>query len=442
MLTNCTTCRYLLPRLSLQPSVPLHTSAAIHAQLRRNFKGSYHWSTQEDEQIKSLVAKHGKAWIKIRRLMDIDTEPGNIRIRYSVLTSSRNGLWTEVEDRTLCEIIGDLKTQGMAPGSYYGFWVLVSEKLATGRTPRDCQKRWSYIDVDVNRHTWSQDERAKIQSAVDLLSHLSNLPEDVAHARSSEPWLLITDNGQSSRLPKGFWHQVSKAVGSRSPHQCMMEWISRHEICLGQPKYTSSFEEAKRLAQLIEQHGRKWEYIHRNFMPHITPHNLFLMYSEWLRAIEDFGPNVFDVDPSDRLVDYKGGTTALRPTGSDGLYDPSGPVRKVYIRHPKIALTSVYLAFLRADASGRLRLPRKSNKTSTKRGFAIPQLSDKRAYNRVGRLAGTAEKLVESIIRRNGDMKAVSKDMKAPRSECIRAAKAVSQVIPSAGQMIDAMSKK
>ncbi|KAJ2780994.1 hypothetical protein H4R18_003144 [Coemansia javaensis] len=292
-----------------------------------------HWTRELDERLRRLVAERGRAWKSIAADLGIEGSPLKVRSRWEVLQPKKRDVWTGDEDRALVQAIAEY-TQGSRALGEYGSWVSIARRLGTGRTPAQCQTRWTYTLLPrqgkvvpftrfkgVRGWMWSDDEEARLRRVVDATVNVDDPPEAVARAASEEPWLLL-GIGSSGCMGQQFWIYVASRVGTRTANQCKRKWHSLSDA-KGPGRFTIS--DARRMAELVAVHGRKWEFLAREHFPGVRPLDIQLHYNRWRQLEERHGVSLLEIDPLSMLKDYDG-RSALRPTGPDGHYDPNGPL--------------------------------------------------------------------------------------------------------------------
>ncbi|KAJ1943991.1 hypothetical protein FBU59_002731, partial [Linderina macrospora] len=297
-------------------------------------KKRHQWQPSEDTQLLSIALQHKHPWKAAKDQMKLGIAQMNYRRRYEVLTGHNHGTWTLAEVRKLQSTITKLKREGHRPDSY-GWWVLVAERLGTGRTPRACNMRWNnavkllrgtkqspVILIGKRINQWSDDEKARLQSAVRAIIETKDSAEN--STMSDEPWLVFSVNVPWT-LPTGFWMRVAGMVGTRTAQQCRTEWEA---LCCVWPRM--SVDEIRRMQMAVREHGRRWEFIRARYLPHVPAAKMRALDLQWRALQKTCKHDLLSLDPDEVLSDYDG-KSALRRTGSDGFYDPNGVVQRIIV---------------------------------------------------------------------------------------------------------------
>lgn len=192
------------------------------------------WTPEQDEALRSAVAKHGaKHWKAIA--LEIPGERTHIQClqRWSKVLKPGlvKGAWSEDEDAALRHIV-----QLVAKGN----WVGVAEHIP-GRTAKQCRERWMLVlDPSIRKDEWTKEED-------ELLIQL--------HQRHGNSWALIakqldgrTENSTKSRFKSlerkrerswtahedstilraraehASWEAIAEMLPNRTKHACKMRW--------------------------------------------------------------------------------------------------------------------------------------------------------------------------------------------------------------------------
>ncbi|KAI8319516.1 hypothetical protein GQ54DRAFT_265154, partial [Martensiomyces pterosporus] len=150
------------------------------------YKKRHMWTTDQDDRLRELVASKGNAWTEIAAELGIEGSPMKARRRWEVLQPQKADVWTRSEDTKLARAISDCTQHGHIPGER-GWWVAVSQKMSTGRSPRQCYTRW-------------------VRTLLPM--------------QGSEPWLVIPKN-PARNVNSQYWVYVAGQVGTRTPAQCV-----------------------------------------------------------------------------------------------------------------------------------------------------------------------------------------------------------------------------
>ncbi|KAJ2804904.1 hypothetical protein H4R20_002311, partial [Coemansia guatemalensis] len=263
--------------------------------------------------------------------------------------------WSNDEDADLAKAIHEYMQDGHVLGDD-GSWVAVADKLKTRRTASQCYRRWTTALLPrqgraapftrfekIRGWGWQTDETQRLQSTMDAISNVQDPPEAVTEAAGTEPWLLIDSSLSGYRL-RDFWVYVASRVGTRTPAQCSGKW---NFLRNGGVPCDMTTDDAKRLAVLVKQHGRKWVLLAQTYFPGRKAADLCYLYARWRYLEKKHGVDLLKIDPFARIRDYNG-RSALRPTGEDGNYDPEGPLVRVYKSGATTALTPYTLSLINA----------------------------------------------------------------------------------------------
>ncbi|KAJ1734976.1 hypothetical protein LPJ61_000795 [Coemansia biformis] len=388
------------------------------------------WTKEQDEQLRQLVAEKGRAWTDIAAALGIAGSPLKARSRWSVLQPKNRDAWTKKEDDDLARAVQKYMQTGNVPGDH-GSWVAVARMLPTNRTPAQCHSRWTHTllprqgkRVTYTRFkkvcggVWDDAEAARLRSTVDAIATVSDTPEAVADAERKEPWLLLGD-GTSDYLARQFWVYVASQVGTRTAHQCIRKWqTTAHVTTAG--RITTS--EARRLAELVRDHGRKWQYLASAYFPERRPVELYRQYSRWCLLEKRHGVDLLGIDPFSRIRDYNG-VSALRPTGEHGGYDPSGRLARVFKSGPTSAMTPYVLAIM--NVWSRRGVSRKPDAIRVP-GGSVRAVVPSDVVNR----------LFAALARHRNDWVSVSRSVGIPAPKCRMYADILAERLPSIKDII------
>ncbi|KAJ2859622.1 hypothetical protein GGH94_005996 [Coemansia aciculifera] len=443
----------LIPETTLR--VPLLQRWTTHAStiskpesaIRTTDRRSRHiWTPEGDEKLVSLATKHGLKWTTISKEMNLGLSVMSYRRRWEVLHASNQGAWTLAEDRKLersVEMLAQSKSIGR-----YGLWVQVAKLMNTKRTPRDCYWRWNSTvrrlpgdsnlplrTKGVNIKTWSEVELRRFSDALSALTDSGDSTAAVDRAREKEPWLVPMVEPQFTQ-PAGFWTLVAENVGTRTAQQCRSHWqvVKTTSQFGNRPSdMIISVSETKRLARIVEQHGKRWTYIHEHHFPRIPYHYLCSVYNQWRRTADKYQVDLHTVDPEKMLIDYEPGScTALRRTGTNGLYDPNGTLRIVKVFHSRSPLVPFRLALMPSLDHCRYLEGSKSGATTFKpRSFIMKGNEASHDADLLHCGTDTLNRLIKSLAAYGEDWVAIGKDMGLRASQCQRLYNDVVKILPS-----------
>ncbi|KAJ6180057.1 hypothetical protein N7519_010518 [Penicillium mononematosum] len=112
--------------------------------------------------------------------------------------------------------------------------------LLTGRTNKDCRKRWSKIQVDIQKGVWTREEDERLQQAVQQL---------------------------------GFkWSRVATMVQCRNADQCAKRWQQTLRPGLKHTSWTPEDDEI--LLAAIRTHDNNWKQISLSVFPDRSTHDI------------------------------------------------------------------------------------------------------------------------------------------------------------------------
>ncbi|KAJ6092573.1 hypothetical protein N7486_007862 [Penicillium sp. IBT 16267x] len=147
--------------------------------------------------------------------------------------SRARNYWTAEEDQILREeatlqvnTIGNVKN-----------WSIIATKLES-RTNKDCRKRWSKLQTNVNKGVWSADEDHRLRRAVEQRG-------------------LSYDNT--------LWTLVAQDVQTRHADQCAKRWYHFLDPNLIRDEWNE--KEDMRLLEAVRVHGRAWREISEKEFP-------------------------------------------------------------------------------------------------------------------------------------------------------------------------------
>ncbi|KAJ2075300.1 hypothetical protein GGH13_000707 [Coemansia sp. S155-1] len=404
------------------------------------------WTSEGDEKLVSLAVKHGFKWTTISEEMNLGLSAMSYKRRWEVLHASNQGAWTLAEDRKLersVEILAQRK-----PCNKYGLWVHVAKLMNTKRTPRDCYWRWhntverlpgafdSPLRTEgVNIKTWSEEELRRFDAALSALMDSADSAAAVDRARDKEPWLVPMVEPPFTQ-PAGFWVLVAENVGTRTAQQCRAHWqaVKNTSQFGDRPSdMIMSVSETKSLARLVEQHGKRWTYIHEQHFPQVPAHHLCSVYDQWRKTTDRYQVDLHAVDPEKVLIDYKPGScTALRRTGANGLYDPNGTLRIVKVYQSKSPLVPFRLALMPSLDRFRSLEGLKSGVIAFKpRSFIVKGNEASHDADLLHCGTDTLNRLIRSLAAYGEDWVAIGKDMGLRASKCQRLYNNAVKIMPS-----------
>ncbi|KAJ2766881.1 hypothetical protein IWQ56_003543 [Coemansia nantahalensis] len=260
---------------------------------------------------------------------------------------------------------------------------------------------------------WSKTETTRLQSVVGAIVAVSDAPEAVAAAAREEPWLLLDDSA-SENLARQFWVYIASRVQTRTAHQCQQKWQS---IAQASSSGRCTTDEAPRLAQLVEEHGRRWTFLASEYFPGRRPRELYHLHTRWCNIEKRYGVDLSKIDPFSRICDYKG-SSALRPTGGNGDYDPSGPL----VRVSKTGLVSALAPYILAVT--KVGPPQKRRRRSL-----ASKLSGASSWAAVP--SEIADRLFAALSRYKNDWVSISRSVGIPARECRKYADILGERLPS-----------
>jgi S-ribosylhomocysteine lyase LuxS involved in autoinducer biosynthesis len=201
------------PVTPVAPAVFLPCAVASRAP-RRN------WKAKEDAKLLEAVQKHGDDWVKVAAMVP-DRTDRQCRERWvhslDPANGKKRGKWTPAEDENLMEAV---KTHG-------NNWVKAAA-MVPDRTDRQCRKRWVQTLDPANGKNlgkWSTEEDEKLIEAVKK------------HGKK--------------------WAAAALMVPGRTDQQCRQRWFRTLDPANGN-KGKWSTEEDEKLAEAVNQHGKKW----------------------------------------------------------------------------------------------------------------------------------------------------------------------------------------
>ncbi|KAJ2897961.1 hypothetical protein IWW38_001548, partial [Coemansia aciculifera] len=355
----------LLQRFTTHVAPIPESEASLRPSGRRD---RHNWTPEGDEKLLRLVTKYGLKWKRISKEMDLGLAAMSYRRRWEVLQATKQGAWTLTEDRKLEQNVAAL-AQTKKFGSY-GWWVQIARLMDTERSPRDCYWRWSNVinkpggapnaslrASDLNTETWLEDELSRFDGALSALLDTGDSAAAIDRASEEEPWLVPVVEPRFTQ-PAGFWILISEMVGTRTAQQCRNYWVALDRLSKSGSrlrKAAMSIAETKQLARLVEKHGRKWQFIQEHHFPHLPRGYLFKVYAQWMATASAYKVDLHSVNPEEMLVDYTpGACTALRRTGANGLYDPSGSMCFVRVAQSVSPLVPFHLALIPSIGDGQV----------------------------------------------------------------------------------------
>ncbi|KAF5388747.1 hypothetical protein D9757_004764 [Collybiopsis confluens] len=149
------------------------------------------------------------------------------------LQSRQRRNWTLEEDRQLLEAIKIEEPDSITKPSN---WCAIS-KHVQNRTNKDCRKRWLSMHdgalIKTTKGSWSKEEDEQLRTAVE------------------------------SRGPR--WCKVAEMVPGRNSDQCSKRWKDTLDPSIDRSKW--SLEDDQQLLQAVDQLGRKWTRIVKQYFP-------------------------------------------------------------------------------------------------------------------------------------------------------------------------------
>ncbi|KAJ2587744.1 hypothetical protein H4R99_008042, partial [Coemansia sp. RSA 1722] len=420
---------------------PLEDSSRSDLFTKR--KDRHVWIPSQDSQLAELVVKHGRRWTLIAREMGLGIESQKYRSRWNRLKPTTRGAWTREDNESLRKAMEKVHKMSCFDKKRKGFWNAVALEIKhTGRSAHDCSTHWTALvqgRAGGKRQAWSQEEIHRLSAALDMVACVSDPPDRAAQIERSEPW-LVPPMASSTNLVRGFWLDIARIVGTRSPHQCRIrcQQLNRRQRQQQQQHQRDgeimTVEEVKQLATLAVKYNNRWEYIRHRFFPRVPARQLMLTYRDWQSTSKKYRVDLNGIDPLAMLPGYTGGLQALRPTGIDGKYDPNGSLELVWMKNQVNSMTPFKLALRIVDDMSRRRKDKKYGPFISKdaSNSALLQWTSPHAI----------DKVVAAIGKHGSDMDAVAREAGLPLELCRTIAKGVVSVLPSMVQRASADRSK
>ncbi|KAJ2744657.1 hypothetical protein GGI20_002798 [Coemansia sp. BCRC 34301] len=403
------------------------------------------WTPDGDEKLVRLVREHGLKWTRISKEMGLGLGVMSYRRRWEVIHATNQGAWTLAEDRKLARSMETLAQR--QPFGSYGWWVQIAKLMKTKRTPRDCYWRWnntlqktgsaSSTPPRKNRieARWLEDELRRFDYAILAITDTSDSAASVDRARKEEPW-LVPDVEPGFTQPRGFWNFISEMVGTRTAQQCRshLQLVGRQTKVASHPiKMMLSIAETKKLARIVEQHGKKWRFIQERYFPQVPQDYLATSYYQWAATADKYKVDLHAINPEEMLVGYvRGACTALRRTGANGLYDPNGTLRIVRVARNRSPLVPFRLALMPAvDGSQRIEGFSSGEYLSKSHSVISKTLAASYEVDMLCCGTDTLNRLIKSLAALGEDWIAIGKDMGMRASVCQRLYQDAVKIMPS-----------
>ncbi|KAJ5598870.1 hypothetical protein N7537_008954 [Penicillium hordei] len=143
--------------------------------------------------------------------------------------------WTSQEDEILKSAV---QAQSCQYGNVQNWNDIAS--LLIGRTNKDCRKRWSKVQVDIQKGVWTREEDERLQRAVQQL---------------------------------GFkWSRVATMMQCRNADQCAKRWQQTLRPGLKHTSWTTEDDEI--LLAAIKTHDNNWKQISLSVFPDRSTHDI------------------------------------------------------------------------------------------------------------------------------------------------------------------------
>ncbi|KAJ1645910.1 hypothetical protein LPJ64_002571 [Coemansia asiatica] len=363
----------------------------------------------------------------IAQKMNLGIATEAYRVRWKrLIQDNRADIWTSADDEELLKAVDEVHKSGFVDKESKDFWRAVALKLR--HIPR--YNEYLYVRWKALRHkkrekhkVWLQEEKDRLNDALEMVVCVSDPPARVEQARRNEPWLALSID-LPNNLVNGFWKEIARRVGTRSPHQCLVCYWALKEKNL---RKNMTIDEVKQLAMLVEKHGTCWAYIKRHFFPQFGSSWLMYSYKKWREVSNKYHVNLHSIDPLAMLPGYTGGTKALRPTGIDGKYDPHGALAEVYIRGQCDTMMPFRLALCTVGDMAKRRIEGSRTTFITKNTDQRALLQRSSSY--------TLDKVVAAIGKHGtDDMEVVAREVGLPLEQCNLIAKNIAHILPSVAQ--------
>lgn len=362
------------------------------------------WTAAQDRHLLKLVQQLGTRWTQISHHMQLGINYMSYRRRWETLHHQASGAWTLQEDRKLHQLVQQ---------QTHVSWTHVASQLPGNRSPRDCYWRWAQTLTmrrgvresparlwGIRMDRWTEMEIHRMKNAADAVDNVEGISE-------GEPWLTPKDG-----RPRGYWKWVAGVVGTRTSHQCLMEWNKQQKT----PKDSQpllSADQVKALIKLVDQVGRKWEHLADRHFPQMTAHGLSKIHQKWTALTQQYQVNLHELDPLSILANYREGCpSALRPTGPNGMYLKGGELKlvKCYKTAEAPSMIPFWLMLKLADEHAPKRRPNKSKGE---------------------RRLGDADRLIELVKELGEDWAAISKRTGWSATQCCQKYQDVVRILPS-----------
>ncbi|KAJ2159769.1 hypothetical protein GGF46_002764 [Coemansia sp. RSA 552] len=389
------------------------------------------WTEEQNERLLRLVSnKTGISWKAVAAELGVEGNPAKVRSHWAALKSKRGGSWTKKEDSILAQAIQEHVGSGHAVGEW-GTWVFAAEKLGFSRTPMECQTRWRNPLLprqgkatavtrfeNIRGWRWHEDELSRLHNTIEWITQVRDSNRELDCVAQTEPWLVVNQASPKKQMGQ-FWVFVASQVGTRTSHQCHRKWDA---LSWGEKLGRMANVDAKRLAELVEKHGPRWNFLSQAYFPDQHPPHLQSLYRRWKAMGKKHNIDMLKFDPFARLQSFDG-NTALRPTGKDGRYDPAGPLVRVYKSGPTSSLTPYVLALVNArfrfKSPGQLKAIKMPG--TAKRLHIPPEILDT---------------LLAAITHHKNDWISISRSTGLPISQCREYAEVLAKSLPQIKQMI------
>ncbi|KAJ2907599.1 hypothetical protein GGI21_003726, partial [Coemansia aciculifera] len=157
------------------------------------------------------------------------------------------------------------------------------------------------------------------------------------------------------------------------------------------------------------------------------------VYAQWMATASAYKVDLHSVNPEDMLVDYTpGACTALRRTGANGLYDPSGSMCFVRVAQSVSPLVPFHLALIPSIGDGQVSRLKKTKESVLKLFSFVPK--DQYAPHDADLAhcgTDTLNRLVTALAAHGEDWIAVGKDVGLRASKCKRLYQDAVKILPS-----------